>query len=86
MRVTCNKCGSVGRIGSRKEINQDIADLYCQCLNVHCGHTWVATLAFSHTLNPPASQTKQLILSTIRNLPALEQKELFATLQHGSRH
>ena len=54
MRVTC-KCGTKGAIRNSKQESVDVITIYCQCLDVHCGHTWVAHLTFSHTLKEPAN-------------------------------
>ena len=54
MRVTCN-CGTKGGIRNSKQESPDVTALYCQCLDVHCGHTWVSHLTFSHTLKQPAN-------------------------------
>lgn len=52
MRVYCKVCGQRGRITKTNRLSDDVSDLYCQCTDVECGHSWVATLSFSHTLSP----------------------------------
>lgn len=80
MRVSCKECGSKGRIGKRDELSLTFARLYCQCLSVECGHTWVTTLAFSHTLNPSAQVVDRLIFDRLREMPRAQQQELFDQL------
>lgn len=38
--------------------------VYCKV----CGHSWVATLSFAHTLSPSAKTTNQLVLSLMGSL------------------
>lgn len=77
MRVYCTTCGHKGRISSREEVTRVYAKLYCQCLDATCGHTWVSTLTFSHTLRPSAQQLDTLILDRFKGLSADKQRELF---------
>lgn len=79
MRVEC-KCGHKGRISSREKLSVDFAKLYCQCLDVKCGHTWVANLTFSHTLSPSAQSVERLLFDHLRGMPAAQQRELFEQL------
>lgn len=81
MRIYCRECGSKGRIASRDELSPEFARLYCQCQSPLCGHTWVANLTFSHTLNPSAQVIERLLLDRLRQLPQAQQKELFEQLQ-----
>ncbi len=49
MRVYCKVCGQRGRITKTNRLSDDVSDLYCQCTDAECGHSWVATLSFAHT-------------------------------------
>ncbi|WP_421187403.1 ogr/Delta-like zinc finger family protein [Aeromonas enteropelogenes] len=68
MRVYCKVCGQRGRITKTNRLSDDVSDLYCQCTDAECGHSWVATLSFSHTLSPSSLTTCQLVLGLINNL------------------
>ncbi|HHQ4763854.1 TPA: ogr/Delta-like zinc finger family protein [Aeromonas veronii] len=68
MRVYCKVCGQRGRITKTNRLSDDVSDLYCQCTDAECGHSWVATLSFSHTLSPSSRTTSQLALSLISSL------------------
>ncbi|MBC8674107.1 ogr/Delta-like zinc finger family protein [Aeromonas hydrophila] len=57
------KCGQRGRITKTNRLSDDVSDLYCQCTDAECGHSWVVTLSFAHTLSPSAKTTNQLVLS-----------------------
>lgn len=80
MRVYCNVCASKGRISSREELSLEFARLYCQCSSVACGHTWVATLTFSHTLSPSAKAVDRLLFDRLRTLSRDKQRDLFEQL------
>ncbi|MGO2714182.1 ogr/Delta-like zinc finger family protein [Pseudomonas helleri] len=59
MRVTC-KCGHKGRIGNCQLDSPESLSLESQCLNVHCGHAWVAKLEFYRTITPSALSAERL--------------------------
>lgn len=81
MRVYCKECGSKGRIASRDELSKEFAKLYCQCGEPTCGHTWVTNLTFSHTLSPSAQAIDRLLFDRLREMPWVEQRELFEHLK-----
>lgn len=65
MRVYCKVRGQRGRITKTNRLSDDVSDLYCQCTDAECGHSWVATLSFSHTLSPSSRTTSQLVLKEL---------------------
>jgi hypothetical protein len=84
MRIYCRECGEKSRIASSKRITENITDLYCQCSNAeHCGHTFVARLAFEHTLNPSRAKMDRIILERLRALPAHQQLDLLQQAKAG---
>lgn len=80
MRILCKECGGKARIGTRDEITYEYVRLYCQCLNVHCGHTFVMNLTYSHALRPPANAVDRLLFDRLRQMPRAEQRQLFDQL------
>jgi ribosomal protein S27E len=61
MRVMCPHCGHKATITSTQEHSDRVKDLYCSCTNTKdCGATFVTTLAFKNTLNPPISNTMEM--------------------------
>lgn len=78
IRVRCNKCGSVARVESSKELGGELKQLYCSCRNPECGHTFVMDLAFSHTLSPSALDLPAAVRKRLQKATASEQKMLFA--------
>ncbi|MEC4239240.1 ogr/Delta-like zinc finger family protein [Pseudomonas sp. DSV-1] len=79
MRVTC-KCGNKGKIRDSRKASPDFVTLYCYCLDVHCGHTWVAHLTFSHTLSPSAQAVDRLLFDRLKEMPRAQQREMFEQL------
>lgn len=68
MRVICIECGVRGRISKTNWLSENVADLYCQCTDAECGHRWVSTLAYSHTLTPSRRRAGD-VLVTLLSLP-----------------
>lgn len=80
MRVTCHQCGQRGRITKTNRFSATAADLYCQCTDACCGHTWVSTLAYSHT----AKQASDIAAALIRDLSPDAQESLRQSM--NARH
>jgi cell division protein ZapA len=77
MRITCPTCHTKAVITSREQQSTHVSNLYCSCTNTKaCGHTFVATVSFSHTLNPPVKSTLELAASMLRNLPPAQRQQL----------
>lgn len=53
LKIECPECGSKAVIRKTNRKHRQIADIYCACADVECGHTFVMNLAFS-TLSAPA--------------------------------
>ena len=67
--IICNECESKGVVQSSKKITSLVTHEYCQCTNVHCGHTWRQTRSFDHTITPPAGTNNQLVLELLQTMP-----------------
>lgn len=80
MLINCKACGHKARISSRNELSPTFIDLYCQCLDVNCGHTFVMSLTYSRTLRPSAGAIDQLLFDRLSQLPASQQRQLFDQL------
>ena len=77
MRVNCPHCRAKAIITSSNELSDAVKDLYCQCENtVECGASFVATLAFKHTLNPPVHTTLDIARSLVERLGREEKEAL----------
>lgn len=79
MRIVCPHCGGKARITSRATHTATASDLYCQCVDIPaCGATFVFTLAFKHTLNPPTQTTVQRAAALVRSLTPDEREDMAA--------
>ena len=77
MRVCCSECGSKAYINTTKKQSNMVTDLYCACANGEmCGHTFVSTLAFKHTISPSKGQTQGLIGQILKDMPESKLKEI----------
>ncbi|MBA1229279.1 ogr/Delta-like zinc finger family protein [Pseudomonas viridiflava] len=81
MRIKCTSCAHKGRISSREEVTAQYVKLYCQCLDASCGHTWVSTLTFSHTLRQSARQIGTLDTALFDRLSAMPVEQQLEILQ-----
>ena len=80
MKINCKACGHKARISSRNELSPTFIDLYCQCLDAKCGHTFVMSLTYARTLRPSAEAIDQLLFDRLNQLPAAQQRQLFDQL------
>ncbi|PKF51118.1 ogr/Delta-like zinc finger family protein [Enterovibrio nigricans] len=73
MRVDCS-CGAQAVVSrsERDSTDSNITNLYCSCTNPECGHTFVASLSFRHSLSFPASVPAGLSLQ-----PYVEGKRIY---------
>lgn len=63
--VYCPECGTAAKVRKTNRKHPKIADLYCACSNVECGHTFVMNLTFSHTLSLSAMTHGHLLKGMI---------------------
>ena len=83
LKIQCPECSSKAVIRKTNRKHRDIADIYCSCSDVECGHTFVMNLTFSHTLSPSAKKGDLLLQQVISNLSD-EQKQLAFKLLQAS--
>lgn len=82
MRIICPHCGSKALISSTNKLSDKVTDLYCQCKNTaECGASFVSTLAFKHTINPPAHTATEIAMSLLSRLSEEERAELQRGIQ-----
>ncbi|EMB3049159.1 ogr/Delta-like zinc finger family protein [Escherichia coli] len=60
-KARCPDCGAPAVIQKTDWKTPELADLYCACSDVECGHTFVCTMTFSHTLSPGARSGRNLV-------------------------
>ncbi|WP_195904044.1 Ogr/Delta-like zinc finger protein, partial [Serratia marcescens] len=47
LKVICTECNAPAIISKTNRKTAQFADLYCQCTDVECGHTFVMNMTFS---------------------------------------
>lgn len=52
MRMDCPHCGSKASIRTSRPVSRMTRELYCQCTNLDCGHTFVSLVEVVRTLSP----------------------------------
>ena len=52
MKMNCPHCGAVAHIRSSRKVSRMTRELYCQCTNLTCGHTFVGLVEVVRTLSP----------------------------------
>ncbi|HFP1603645.1 TPA: ogr/Delta-like zinc finger family protein [Escherichia coli] len=60
-KARCPDCGAPAVIRKTDWKTPELADLYCACSDVECGHTFVCTMTFSHTLSPGARSGRNMV-------------------------
>ncbi|EFU2037324.1 TPA: ogr/Delta-like zinc finger family protein [Escherichia coli] len=60
-KTRCPDCGAPAVIRKTDWKTPELADLYCACSDVECGHTFVCTMTFSHTLSPGARSGRNMV-------------------------
>jgi len=50
--ASCPHCASRARIGTSKKITAITREIYYQCTNIECGHTWASLLSAVRTIVP----------------------------------
>ncbi len=69
MRIHCSKCNAVAVTSDHEEVSPGSIKFYCQCLNAKdCGHRFVMSLTFSHTLTPPAATIEPIAFQSPQKL------------------
>ena len=81
MKMTCPACLAEAKIRKTNRKHPQLADVYCQCSNMECGHTFVMNVSFSHTISPSALAGQGRIKELIDSLGENERKKALALLQ-----
>jgi len=81
MKVICPECGANSVIKKTARKHREIADLYCACSDVECGHTFVMNMTFSHTISPSAKNQGSLLKGLVNSLKADDKQMLLSLLQ-----
>lgn len=81
-KIKCPECGQPAIIRKSDWKDKKLADLYCACTEVECGHTFVFNASFSHTLSPSGLAGNKLVKFLIDRLKP-EEKQMAIDLLTG---
>ncbi len=84
MKILCTECGANAVIRKTARKHRQIADLYCACSDVECGHTFVMNVTFSHTLSPSGLTGSKLVKALLERLRPDERQFALDLLQQQS--
>lgn len=71
MRHICPHCLLPAICRTSRSVTRTMRELYFQCTNYRCGHTWKSILAVAHTIVPSAEPDPHLFLpSRLKTAPA----------------
>lgn len=73
--VRCPHCDCVGLRRSSRAVTPQHRQIYYQCSNVLCGHTWLATLSYEYGIVPSAIPDPRVVLP-LRPMPRQQVLEL----------
>jgi len=77
MRVVCPHCSQKAVITSSNALSSQVKDLYCKCTNAEaCGASFVCTLGYKNTINPPIHTATQMAFELINRLSKEEKAAL----------
>ena len=62
MRLKCPHCDAWARVRSSQRLNRCTTELFLQCMNLECGHTFAASVQASRTLSPSAMPNPSVTL------------------------
>lgn len=80
MKMTCPACLAEAKIRKTNRKHPQLADVYCHCTNMECGHTFVMNVSFSHTISPSALTGQGRIKELIDALGENDRKKALALL------
>ncbi len=81
--IKCTQCGNKAYVKSGKTHTTEHRDIYCGCSNMMCGHTFVMTLSFSHTISPSVNDSKKIILDLLKSMPQEERQRYLELSKAG---
>lgn len=82
--IKCPECGQPAIIRKSDWKDKKLADLYCACTEVECGHTFVFNASFSHTLSPSGLTGNKLVKFLIDRLTPEERQFTLELLNNNS--
>ncbi|HEP0305475.1 TPA: ogr/Delta-like zinc finger family protein [Providencia rettgeri] len=81
-KMSCPVCDSAAIIRKTEWKDKKVADLYCACHNVECGHTFVYNVVYSHALSPSGLTDAGLVKLLLERMNLGEKQMALEFLQH----
>ena len=81
LEVKCPECEAKAVIRKTNRKHRQIADIYCACTDVECGHTFVMNLTFSHTISPSAKTGDAMLQQIIASMSPDQKQMAFDLLK-----
>lgn len=87
MRMDCPHCGSKSSIRTSRPVSRMTRELYCQCTNLDCGHTFVSLVEVVRTLSPSSIPDPDIARqlagrSSARGMPPPDPSAVQPTSEH----
>lgn len=76
MQHLCPHCNTKSTCRTSRTVTNTMRELYMQCHNVECGHTWKSILAVSHTIVPSQQPNPKVFLPSRLKAPAADDRQL----------
>lgn len=73
-KINCPECSAPAIIRKTNWQDKRLADLYCGCTDVECGHTFVFKAEYSHSLSPSGLTGNKLVKALLERLKPDEQQ------------
>lgn len=71
MKMLCPHCNSKSKIRTSRTISSISRELYYQCNNIDCGHTWSALLSAIRTIVPSQCPNPKVYIPVSDQIPPL---------------
>lgn len=76
MKHDCPHCSSKATIRTSRDVTRTTRELYLQCENFRCGHTWKSILTVQHTIVPSATPDPRVYLPSRLKTVQLDDRQL----------
>lgn len=84
-KINCPECNAPAIIRKTEWKDVKLADLYCACSRVECGHTFVFNASYSHSLSPSGLTGSRLVKALLEQLKPDERQFALDLLQSQAR-
>lgn len=81
-KINCPVCQAAAIIRKTEWKDRKVADLYCACTEVECGHTFVFNAVYSHSLSPSGLTDTGIVKALLERLTPKERQMALEFLQH----